>query len=52
MEVTLGGTGTAQCANPRLSGSAFTCDLTMQNTNETGSCTTWTGRRHFQLHAL
>ena len=43
MQVTLGGTGTAQCANPQRSGSAFTCDLTMQNTNETGSCTSWTG---------
>ena len=43
MQVTLGGTGTAQCANPRLSGSAFICDLTMQNTNEIGSCTSWTG---------
>ena len=45
MQVTLGGTGTAQCANPRLSDNAFTCDLTMQNTNETGSCTTWTAGR-------
>ena len=43
MQVTLGGTGTAQCANPQRSGSAFACDLTMQNTNETGSCTSWTG---------
>ena len=43
MQVTLGGTGTAQCANPQRSGSAFTCDLTLQNTNETGSCTSWTG---------
>ena len=43
MQITLGGTGTAQCANPRLSGSAFTCDLTMQDTNETGSCTSWAG---------
>ena len=43
MQVTLGGAGTAQCANPQLSGSTFTCALTMQNTNETGSCTSWTG---------
>ncbi len=45
MQVVLGGnsTGTAMCANPQLSGSTFSCDLTMQNTNETGSCTSWTG---------
>lgn len=43
MRVTLGGTGTAMCANPQLSGSTFSCTLTMQNTDETGSCTRWTG---------
>ncbi len=43
MQVTLGGTGTAMCANPQRSGTTFSCDLTMQNTNETGSCTSWTG---------
>lgn len=43
MTVALGGSGVADCANPTLSGSTFSCSITMQNTNETGSCTTWTG---------
>ena len=43
MTVALGGSGVADCANPTLSGSTFSCSITMQNTNEIGSCTTWTG---------
>ena len=43
MTVALGGSGVADCANPTLSGSTFSCAITMQSTNETGSCTTWTG---------
>lgn len=43
MQVTLGGSGTALCTNPQLSGSAFTCDIAIQTTNEIGSCTSWTG---------
>jgi type IV pilus assembly protein PilY1 len=43
MQVSLGGSGTAMCSNPQKSGSTFSCDIALQTTNETGSCTTWTG---------
>jgi type IV pilus assembly protein PilY1 len=40
---TSGSLDVADCANPSLSGSTFSCAITTQTTNETGSCTTWTG---------
>lgn len=43
MQVTLGGSGTAMCTNPQKPGGVFTCDIAIQTTNETGSCTTWAG---------
>ena len=44
MQVTLGGTGTALCSNPKLSGTnTFTCAVTLQNIDQSGSCTSWTG---------
>ena len=44
MRITLGGTGTALCSSPTLSGSAFSCSLALQTAaNEIGSCTNWTG---------
>ncbi len=41
--VTSGSSDVADCSNPSLSGSTFSCAIATQNTNETGSCTTWTG---------
>lgn len=43
MTVTLGGSGTALCSNPQLTGSAFSCDIAIETTNETALCTSWTG---------
>nr|MBL8410256.1 hypothetical protein [Dechloromonas sp.] len=43
MKVTLGGSGTALCANPSLVSGSFSCDIAIQTTNESGSCTSWTG---------
>lgn len=33
----------ANCTDPSLSGGTFSCTIRTQTTNETGSCTTWTG---------
>ncbi len=34
---------TAECTNPSLSGSTFSCDISIPANGETGSCTTFTG---------
>ena len=43
MTVTLGGTGTANCTNPTLTGSDFSCTLALAGTGEAGSCSSWAG---------
>lgn len=43
MRVSLAGSGTANCASPTLSSGSFSCAITMAETNETGSCSSWTG---------
>jgi len=43
MTVALGGSGVVDCANPTLSDGVFSCSITMESTNEIGSCSSWTG---------
>lgn len=43
MSVSLAGTGVANCANPTYSNGSFSCSITMADTNEAGSCSSWTG---------
>lgn len=43
MVVVLGGSDTANCTNPTLSGSTFNCSISLNSNNDTSTCTAWTG---------